>query len=291
MPSYIELDKQASFPPSSNVGKMIFGITTNSKASLTDVSGNTVEIGGGGGGTGVVIPQPIILLTGSTGNLPKGIAIQFPDTGFDFTSNNPELFLFRYKRGNKSTRTNSFDPRGKRKRYGRWVHPTTEGSEVKWAGWKFFNGKQYYEGASYELTGRTTEWVIPSTIIPYQIFGIEFNRYMFWSRRSSGSLVEYDTNVWSSGSFLPDIHSSGSSIIKIGMTVNNLRDDPANIQKFALAVAVDNPEATKTNGLCPKIFGPLSEPFYSVVEKNYDDLGLIKGNHKRHTRVIKLNGL
>jgi hypothetical protein len=297
MPSYIELDKQASFPPSSNVGKMIFGIKTNEKVALTDHLGNTTEIGGGGGGTGVVIPQPIILLTGSTNGfmLSQGVAIQFPDTGFDFTSNNPELFLFRWKRGKLSTRTNNFDLRGDRKKYGKWVHPTTQGSETKWEGWKFFNGKQYFNGASYELTGRTTEWSIPSTILPYQIFGIDFNRYMFWSRRFSGSLLEYDTNVWSSGDFTPTQHSSGSSVIGLGMTVNNRNEYAANKQKFALAVAVDNPNATKSNGLCPKIFGPLSEPFYSVVVQpdglTYSEIGLIKGNHKRHTRVIRSNGL
>jgi hypothetical protein len=48
MPSYIELDKQASFPASSDVGKLIFGVNTSNQAALTDVSGNTTIIGSGG---------------------------------------------------------------------------------------------------------------------------------------------------------------------------------------------------------------------------------------------------
>lgn len=50
MPSYIEIKKQATFPPSSSSDKMIFGVKSNDKAALTDHLGNTVEIGGGGGG-------------------------------------------------------------------------------------------------------------------------------------------------------------------------------------------------------------------------------------------------
>ena len=290
MPSYIELDKQASFPPSSNVGKMIFGVKTNEKAALTDHLGNTTEIGGGGGGgTGVVIPQPIVLLTGGTTTmLSQGLAIQFPDTGFDFTSNNPELFLFRWKRGNHTYRTNKNDPRGRRKKYAKWVHPTTENSDVKWAGWKFFNGKQFNEG--YELTGRTTEWSIPSTIIPYEVFGINFNKYLFWNLVSNGSLSQYDTNVWSSLVFTPEDHLVGVDKIGIGMNLRNNGRPKANIQKFSLAVAVDNPNATKSNGLCPKIFGPMSEPFYTVVDLNggdYSDIGIVRDYYKRHKRVIK----
>lgn len=287
MPSYIELDKQASFPPSSNVGKMIFGVKTNQKAALTDHLGNTTEIGGGGGGTGIIIPQPIVLLTGDTSQtVRKGISIQLPDTEFLSSSSNPELFLFRWKRGSYTYRTNISDPRGKRRKNSKWVHPTTEGSETKWAGWKFFNGKQqHYYGI--ELTGRTTEWAIPQTIIPYEIFGIDFNKYMFWNKRSLGILAEYDTNVWSSGDFSPTIHSVFPDYIKIGMQRSN-----SNIIKYSLAVAIDNPEATQSNGLCPKIFGPLSEPFYTAVFKDevqggFIDINLVRDNHMNHKHVYK----
>ncbi len=289
MPSYIELDKQSSFPPSSNVGKMIFGIKTNEKAALTNHLGQTIEIGGGGrGGTGVVIPQPIVLFTGNTGQyIRNGLAIQFSDTQFISASNNPELFLFRWKKGRYSYRENISDPRGKRKKNPKWVHPTTQGSETKWAGWKFFNGKQWHYPNGIELTGRTTEWAIPQTIIPYEIFGIDFNKYMFWNFRTSGLLQSWDQNVFPSGDFSPTIHQVSPDTIRIGM-----QKPQSNIIKYSLAVAIDNPDATQSNGLCPKIFGPLSEPFYTVVFKDngaggFVDINLVRDNHMNHKHVYK----
>jgi hypothetical protein len=287
MPSYIELDKQGSFPPSSNIGKLIFGVNTSGDATLTNVNGVTSVIGGGGG-TGIQIPQPIVLFTGVTGQYIKnGLSIQLPDTEFISSSINPELFLFRWKRGKYSTRSNSVDPRGKRKKNSKWVHPTTEGSETKWAGWKFFNGKQWHNPTNTELTGRTTEWEIPLTINPYEIFGIDFNKYMFWNFRSSGILQSWDENIFSSGVFSPTIHQVSADKIKIGM-----QKPVSNIIKYSLAVAIDNPEATKTNGLCPKIFGPLSEPFYTVVFKDINaggfiDINIVRDNHMNHKHVYK----
>ena len=46
MPSYIELNKQSTFPSSSNVGNLIFGVNTSGQATFTDSSGNTTTIGG-----------------------------------------------------------------------------------------------------------------------------------------------------------------------------------------------------------------------------------------------------
>jgi hypothetical protein len=217
MPSYIELDKQGSFPPSSNIGKLIFGVNTSGDATLTNVNGVTSVIGGGGG-TGIQIPQPIVLITGATDASPStGISIQFADTGFDFTQGNPEIFLFRWKNGGSKTyRISQFAGQPKRKRFSRWVHPTTEGSEVKWEGWKFFNGNQYYNGAFQQITGRTTEWLIPPTIKPYEKFGIDFNKYMFWNLTSGGTKY-FDINVFSSLLFTPTDHQSEIGFINIGM--------------------------------------------------------------------------
>jgi uncharacterized delta-60 repeat protein len=47
MPGYIELDKQASFPPSSNVGKVILGVKSNNDVTITNSDGVTTTIGGG----------------------------------------------------------------------------------------------------------------------------------------------------------------------------------------------------------------------------------------------------
>ena len=57
MASYIELNKQSSFPASSDSGKVIFGINSSGNITLTNSSGITTPIGaspsGGGGGCSV----------------------------------------------------------------------------------------------------------------------------------------------------------------------------------------------------------------------------------------------
>ena len=47
MPSYIELDKQSSFPNSSNTGKVIFGINSSGEVVLTNSDGTTNNFGSG----------------------------------------------------------------------------------------------------------------------------------------------------------------------------------------------------------------------------------------------------
>lgn len=56
MASYIELNKQSSFPPSSGAGKVIFGVNSSGNITLTNSSGLTTPIGAspsGGGGCSV----------------------------------------------------------------------------------------------------------------------------------------------------------------------------------------------------------------------------------------------
>jgi hypothetical protein len=277
MPVYIELNKNSSFPASSSSGKMIFGIKTNDKAALTDHLGNTVEIGGGG--TGFQIPQPIISITGTNAN---GVAIQLPDTGLDYTQGNPEIFLFRWRNSHRS----KTGPK-RRKKKSNWVHPSTDGANTKWQGWRFFGGSQIDANASI-FTGRTTEWAIPSGITPYEKFSVDFNKYMFWNIRDANTNEVFtDVNVWSYDSFLPTNHLTPNYEINIGGSKKNKN---SNIIKFCFAVAIDNPEATKTNGLCPKIFGPLSEPIFSIIDAvgiNFPDVILVKENHMNHKHVVK----
>jgi uncharacterized delta-60 repeat protein len=54
MYSYIEIDENLSFPSSSNVGKMVFGVNDAKQATLTNESGVTTIIGGG---TGSIVPS------------------------------------------------------------------------------------------------------------------------------------------------------------------------------------------------------------------------------------------
>ena len=189
MPSYVELDKQSSFPASSNSGKLIFGVTTSDQAALTDYNGVTTIIGGG---SGIQIPTPIIGITGLTTDL----VVHFLDQGFDFTTGNPELFLFRW-RNNSKKKITAVPDNIKKRNTSRWVHPTTDDADVKWDGWKFFNGRQKtpYNGI---VTGRITEFEVPSTIKPYERFLVNFNKYMFWYS-FDGSNETYDVNVWQLG--------------------------------------------------------------------------------------------
>lgn len=273
MPSYIELNKNSLFPASSNSGKIIFGVNNNNNAVLTDHLGNSFEI------EGLQIPQPIISITGSNAD---GIAIQLPDTGLDLTIGNPEIFLFRWRNSHRT----KFGVR-KRKKKSKWVHPSTDGANVKWSGWSFFGGSQV-NASSYIISGRTTEWEIPSGTKPYEKFGVDFNKYLFWgiTDKVTGGTTT-DVNVWSYDSFSPTIHETTGYTINIGGS-KKLRN--ADIIKYSFAVAVDNPKATKTNRLCPKIFGPLSEPIYSIIKAsgvNYIDVILVKGNHLNHKHVVK----
>jgi hypothetical protein len=68
MPSYIELDKQGSFAPSSDASKVILGINNDNLLQLTNSSGQSMSVAG--------LPYQVYtaLLTQSGGDDPNGIA-------------------------------------------------------------------------------------------------------------------------------------------------------------------------------------------------------------------------
>jgi len=273
MPSYIEFEK-SQLEKSSDVSRVVFGINENSEPILVDSEGNQTKIGG----SGIELPQPIVNFDGD------GLVIHFMDTGFDFTtSQNPEIFLFRWKNTKKKTN---------RKKGSGWVHPSTTNATIKWEGWKFFNGEHKYNifiDGQLVLDGvinRETEWGIPTNILPYENINITFNRHMFWrlfdNNKFSPNII-FDENFVNESDGYTDITNLPSNI-KIASNRPNSK-----VVKYCVALAVDNPSATKTNGLCPKIFGPFSEPFYSVVNKFngiYGEIKLIKQNHFRKNKVV-----
>ena len=67
MPSYIELDKQASFPASSNVGKLILGVSTSNEVTITNSEGTTSVVGGGG------TPLPYLEYISKISNVNSGL--------------------------------------------------------------------------------------------------------------------------------------------------------------------------------------------------------------------------
>jgi hypothetical protein len=111
---------------------------------------------------------------------------------------------------------------------------------------------------------------------------------MFWRFLDSNtSNITYDQNFFSGGNYEPLDHQDVNGNVKIGMQKSR-----SNVIKFAFALGIDNPSATKTNGLCPKIFGPFSEPIYSVWKYDfnsglYNDIVLVKENANRHKHVYK----
>jgi hypothetical protein len=249
---------------------------TQNKANTAIRVGNMfLDLIGSKANKNLIIPTPIISIDKSQINNNQQLRVSFNDSDFDFSKGNPEIFLMRYKNSGRKIIKTILNPIGERRQYkAKFVHPTTEGSDMKWNGWKFFNGKQsIFRGVwNIPVTGRVTEWTIPLNILPYQQFIVPFNIYMFWTQQDFiNNTAQYDQNFFTN--FAEYSTTDPVSIIDPNLFVRignsqRSRDRPtySKTQKYALVVAVDNPLATKTNGLCPKIFGPLSEEFYSVLK-------------------------
>jgi len=257
-----------------------------------------------------IIPVPIIAFKqggASVENPP--LEVHFGGTSFDFTKHNPELFLFRYRKSHRKKIIPTLINAGHKIIRSGWTHPTTMGNGTKWQGWKFFCGGQNYFNHEFPATphpieNRVTEWAVPATIKPFQKLQIDFNRFMFWITNTAsldGASIAIN----------PDADISYVRVVRL-FTIDN----PVNVynglqfiriagsklkkniprfsksQKFALALAIDNPLATKTNGLCPKIFGELSEPFYTALQydkitKAITDVVFVKGEQTQHLHIFK----
>lgn len=214
------------------------------------------------------IPIPLIGIQGSGQGQ---IEISFGATDFDFTKGNPELFLMRYR----NTRKKMKFVNGVRVwRYNKagYIHPSDATANTKWQGWKFFGGSQKIRilGELFE-TPRTTEF--PITISTnYDKMNISLNRFMFWSLKNyNNDIVTSDTNVFVNNA-ITKINNNPNNNPNLKVSIGGTRHQHsgalnyAKLQEFALCVAVDNPFATKTNGLCPKILGQISQPFCTIFE-------------------------
>ena len=82
MPSYIELDKQASLPASSNAGKVIFGINTSGEPEFTDSSGNTYNFGTGSLVPSIPYTEYLATITQTSNNAPTTDYIGINTLGF-----------------------------------------------------------------------------------------------------------------------------------------------------------------------------------------------------------------
>lgn len=190
MPSYIELDKQGSFPPSSNSGKVIFGVDNSGNVTITDVSGTTNPIGGGG--TGLYIPKPIIYASGGVGTLshnynqnisdigdgsgnpgaiqnswsPNGLRLTYDTSDDTFLNHNPKYFLFVYNANKKQSKAYTTHPNNRLNgKYGKYfIHPASYSGGTNISTYKNFSGSLLQNSGSFEpsFTDFTTEWVVTS---------------------------------------------------------------------------------------------------------------------------------
>jgi len=219
MPSYIELDKEGSFPPSSNVGKVIFGIDINGNAALTNENGETTPIGSGGG-TGLYIPKPIIYASSSVGSIidhtynqpisqigdgsglpgaiqnswdSSGLKLTYDTTDDTFLNYNPRYFLFTYIGNKKLSKASQNNPntRINNEKFGKYFsHPPSFIGGLNVSTYKNFSGSGILDG-TYEpsFTSFTSEWdLIPGKgkVTPLN----DFNPLRFYFSSLNGGTSE-----------------------------------------------------------------------------------------------------
>lgn len=189
MPSYIEIDKQGTFPASSNVGKVILGVNTNNNIVITDVSGNTTQAGGG---SGIIIPTPVpyseikspyvnfhvknaSLPTGPlNGWIPEMLCLTYQSNETEFLNYNPRYFLYLYRNrvSTKQFNDNNEIIRTNKKFNFSFVHPASftvnwETSGITSTGaYRNFSTGSIEEIAHFPIGYNefTTEWDVPTGI-------------------------------------------------------------------------------------------------------------------------------
>jgi hypothetical protein len=161
MPSYIELDKQGSFPSAPNSSKVIAGANASGQLVTVDENGAVTPVGGG---TGLNIPKPIVYSTKNNNNhyfnepisnlgdgsgLPGAIAesvwstdilkLTYQTSDLSFLDYNPKYFLFVHYGSAKMANATDMHPntRVNNSKFGRYfVHPPSyTGSYVDDEGW------------------------------------------------------------------------------------------------------------------------------------------------------------
>lgn len=248
-------------------------IGANTAVRIGDMLLDIVDSKANNGGA---IAAPIVTFGTSVNN--GSINIQFADTSFLAEAVNPEIFLFRWRKNRKAKYNNKLGDILRRTKYARFVHPTDKNAGTRWQGWRWFNGNQLWSKigsalGTQVLQNRQTEWAIPPTLAPMEKFSINFNIYMFFQEvdDSDTYLARYDVNLFNGVDYtLTNPRSADNSDLRVSLGGSASKrqfttQKYGKTQKYCLAVAVDNPAATKTNGLCPKIFSNYSEIFYTIV--------------------------
>ncbi|MFA9212944.1 MAG: hypothetical protein ACEQSR_03755 [Candidatus Methylacidiphilales bacterium] len=210
------------------------------------------------------IPVPEAQIEISNGELK--VSYLEENTNKTWLSLNPQVFLMRDKRKKKHYSKNPNGLSGVRESGQGVVHPVDGTNGVgKWAGWKWFSGVQFghtvggYGVGNARTFNRTTEWAFPATQKANEDVLIPFVKEMFW--RDQNGADYFPISGSSFGNYL------ASNLLRPGGNLNNGNRllKRRKTQKFYLVFVCTNPLATKTNGLCPVLFGHLSTPFYSTV--------------------------
>lgn len=216
MPSYIELNKNASVPASSDPNKVILSVDTSGQVTTTDSTGQTSPVGGG---TGLYIPQPIPYRTyagaqahiydeplstfgdgsGRPGALQNSwnidnLKLTYNTSDYTFLNHNPRYFLFVYQGTKKFGRQSVGHPntRINNQKFGKYFsHPASfTGSFPSFtstAAYSNFSGTGNISSyATSSFTDYTTEWTVATgSGHPTQLAG--FNPLRFYGYRPSGS--------------------------------------------------------------------------------------------------------
>ncbi len=154
MPSYIVIDKNNTFPSAPNSNKVVFGVDSSGNPITVNENGVVTPVGGGGG-TGLNVPKPIVYGSkqdnnppphvynqaisnlGNGSGLPGAIAtswnndvlkLTYQSSDDTFLNYNARYFLFVYQGSKKMGRQHNGNPnlRANNQKYGKYFsHPAS----------------------------------------------------------------------------------------------------------------------------------------------------------------------
>ncbi len=231
-----------------------------------------------GGEQSINIPTPIITVrnigyvTNPTFRISEIHAHYLP-CNETFLNHNPEYFLFRWKGKANKGRKRGFK------------HPSHMNG-IKYVGSAWFAGKHDFAGDLDQ--GGTAPGGTPD--VP--VSGVPVNRITEWAFNANGAYKKTNLIGLDPQMYVINIDADGfgfrfpmtliggdgyevqQGIRFLGQKKQNRNNSYINangvrqgfnrklkVLPFKLAIAIDNPEYTPTNGKCPKIFGQMSETF------------------------------
>ena len=311
MPSYIEIDKSGSFPAASNVGKIVFGIDTNGDIALTDDTGTTRPVTGGGGGTGLYIPKPIVYASGTVGSieshgynnnissvgdgsgLPGAITnswnadrlrLTYDTTDETFFNYNPKYFLF-VSQGNKkqSKATPKYPNIRLNGKYGRYfAHPPSFSGGVNISTYSNFSGSiTDFNNYDSSFASFISEWVVTQGKGKPTILN-GFNPLRFYFSNVNGSQnkgqeffpIKVDDCIGGGGNIVSvTTHKNFSKYRPQQTTPVQTYTNPRMNLYLKFAIVIDDP-----NNVGRYLIGPMSDTIKIFPKQGYFKENIITDN-------------